>query len=103
MKLNFYKYDNRWFVNLPNTDFSEEEREMVAGADIMCDIYSQGKDSLFLDINTEYTEDYDLYERLNYDYSGAVYSSENFAIWLCALTKYVFGSYPEKLYIKPLN
>lgn len=107
----FYKDENsRWYASLPGTNFSKEELEMVSGADTMLDIMTQGDDGIRLWLsdeqipNTEYVLDllreddniggghYMLFDQSQYEFQ--------FVVWLCDVTKHVFGKMPKRIYIK---
>ena len=51
----FYNRDGRWFADLPEyiaQGGTEDDCEMVAGADSWLDFISQGKDKIFLNLST---------------------------------------------------
>ena len=101
----FYKEtDLRWYVDLPEWEGSKDDLEMVSGADTMLDILSQGE----LEINVTFSEKpFDNYKFLltfNGKFEGgANYHLQNelfdFNVWLCYVTKFVFGYLPKKIYI----
>ena len=128
-KLHFVaEYDSvikRWYYDFPHWGFAHSTLEMVAGADGLCEMYSNGKDDVTVDIIAskvaldpdEYGE-YDEYRR--YEYigmsTGASYinkTSKIFTIgdkleekeqittmWICPVTLFVLGRYPLYIYIK---
>lgn len=108
----FYKdEENKWYIDLP--DFIEqggfvEELEMVAGADIMLDILSNFSDKITLQISLEPFEDaaqliksveQSCISGANYDVILKQFKSP-LPIWLCDVTKYVFGDFPTIIYFK---
>lgn len=116
--LTFYKVeDGRWYVNLPEWEGEIAELEMVAGADILLDIISNnhfdGNDFVTVKITTHphyididrprYTLKRKKVEGLN---SGMIYwvYSEHisaFDLWLCDVTKFVFGGkFPKTIYFQ---
>ena len=105
----FYKdNDSRWYAAMPDSDFSKEELEMVCGADTMLDILAQGEDIVVLTMTDEECEfdHIDLVEEPEV-VGGGVYlvTSLNgivfdFQIWLCDVTKSIFGKMPERIYLK---
>jgi hypothetical protein len=112
-KFKFYKEpDNRWYIDLPGFEGDQAELEMVAGADTMLDIISEGMDSVKLLLSTEYFVNSDTLEfiRLAYEYgNGAFYLLKemrgiefNMEIWLCSVTTYVFGDYPPEIYFSKI-
>src|ERR1041385_9193711 len=52
-RFKFYREINDWFVDLPEWEGDKTDLQMVAGADSMLDIISQGEDSVWLTISTE--------------------------------------------------
>ena len=112
-KLNFVKLAGKWFVHLPDYPGHYSELEMVLGADVMCDMidtFETGSiavtvsdepfDSIF---NTrEYILDFVNSTTSNGEQDGANYRMREFKldIWLCNVTKYVFGKFPATIYIK---
>jgi hypothetical protein len=114
-KYSFYRdEDNRWYINLPEfieQGGSKEELEMVSGADTFLHILSSGSDKVSLLISNQPFIDS---EQLHLDYTdpdnpleGAYYwlleyKKETFSlkIWLCSVTLFVLGEYPDVIYFK---
>ena len=112
-KLNFVKLAGKWFVHLPDYPGHYTELEMVLGADVMCDMidtFETGSiavtvsdepfDSIF---NTrEYILDFVNSTTSNGEQDGANYRMREYKldVWLCNVTKYVFGKFPATIYIK---
>jgi len=103
----FPKY--RWYVDLPEWGGSKEDLEMIEGADTMLDIISQGENNVILTISLEFFNSCDVLEKIEDTPSigGALYIMKyyngveyNLQLWLCDVTKFVFGYLPEKIYIK---
>lgn len=105
-KFNFYKeQDNRWFINLPDWEGDKDDLEMVMGADTMLDILAQGDDNVSLSMSKEPFESYDYLLTLKEEiYEGGMYelssTNFNFDVWLCGVAKFVFGEFPNKIYLK---
>ena len=120
--IKFYKNpDHRWYADIPEYKGDKADLEMVAGADRMCEIYAQGENEITLTLSTTPIEGLcDILkiiklgapEELENIYGedilnhGAVYKVStiksinfDFEIWLCPVTVFVFGEYPEKIYI----
>lgn len=109
MNLKFYKdiITLKWYVYLPEFDGEIEELEMVMGADLMLEILGQGSDTVYVDI---YTEEPDLYnvklESTNDNladcmtYISKWRNNSDFEVWLCKVTEFVFGNFPNTIYIK---
>jgi len=97
--------DNKWYVDLPEWNGNKAELEMVCGADTMLDIISQGENTTHITLSTEPFNDvkYQL-SYLQDSAEGADYllTSElhTFDVWLCRVTKFVFGELPKVIYLK---
>lgn len=109
-KLKFCKEtDGRWFVDLPDWDGGKDALEMVAGADTMLDIMAEGEREVILLLSERYFDNSDVLEfkSLAEDLgNGAYYKLEkykgiemNHELWLCDVTLFVMGKFPEKIYI----
>lgn len=111
-KLTFIKLANNWYIHLPTYDGNIEDLEMVMGADTLCnnlDIREKG-------IITVDVYDYKIPGSMKLEYlsstgndeagegCGAWYKVSFFhssmEIWLCGVTKRVFGEFPAELFIK---
>lgn len=118
-KFIFNKEDNgRWYVCLPEWLGDKEDLEMVGGADTMLDIMSEGNNYVLLYMSLEPVENFDTLELdalcCDYDFfaqggpaTGAFYKMKtymgvefNLTMWLCDVTKFVFGDFPQTIYIK---
>ena len=113
-KLNFIKLAGKWFVHLPDYPGHYSELEMVLGADVMCDMidtFETGSitvtvsdepfDSIF-NIR-EYTLNFvNSTEGADGEQDGANYRMREYKldVWLCDVTKYVFGEFPATFYIR---
>lgn len=102
----FYKEEsNRWFINLPDWKGEKDDLEMVLGADTLLDILANGNtevevifgDEPFEECHT-LTHDPDVYLQDGFYTNDAWHGPS--IIWLCYVTEFVFGSYPEKIYYK---
>ena len=114
--LMFYKdYKGDWFVDLPSWKGDKEELQMVSGADTLLDIISNNNfnSENFLKINIFQNEKH--FKNSNKEFyalirdnketeSGSYYKVKHssnlikFDIWLCNVTKFVFGYFPDVLY-----
>jgi hypothetical protein len=106
----FYKDHEGWFIDLP--EFLEQglgskgNLAMVAGADHLLDILSGNGTRITIRLETEDFEGQqgvlikDGFSLYGQDY---IFTSQNrcdHKLWLCPVTKYVFGGrYPKKIYI----
>lgn len=103
-EIGFVKLANKWFAILPEWEGDVEDLQMVCGADMMLDAISKGSSVVTLKVSEVpvnpigYTLTID-----GYDEEGAGYMVEgpdfSGSVWLCAVTKYVFGYYPRTLYV----
>jgi hypothetical protein len=109
-RLKFYKEaDNRWYVELPEWQGSKADLEMVAGADTMLEYMAEDKDHVFLYLSeTEFVgaDKLDLVCLAADLGNGAYYRMEmyngielNLEMWLCDVTKFVFGDFPKIIFI----
>lgn len=105
----FYKDEGGWFVDLPGWEGTKADLAMVSGADTMLDIVSQGENDIMVLLSTE---EFDGSNRLEFlrespemgegswylmkTYIGIEYNLE---LWLCDVTKFVFGTFPKNIYI----
>lgn len=111
-KLTFIKLAGKWFVHLPDYLGHYSDLEMVLGADVMCDMidtFETGSiavtvsdepfDSVFS--TREYTLDFVNSATSNGEQDGANYRLREYKldVWLCNVTKYVFGEFPATIYI----
>lgn len=109
-RYSFYKEENGdWFIDLPlDGPFTKEDYQMVCGADIMLDIISNFDNSIKLEIDTEEFEGSDVLQFVGEPhYGGAEYRVDNLdgkkigtIIWLCDVTKHLFGEFPTEIYLK---
>ena len=112
-KLNFIKLAGKWFVHLPNYEGHYSELEMVLGADVLCDmidtfdtgyitatISTEPKESNFT--IKEYVLDFVNSTVSNGEQDGANYRLREWKLdmWLCNVTKYVFGEFPATIYVR---
>ena len=111
-KFRFYRDpDGRWYVDLPDWTEGKAALEMVAGADTMLAHLANGLSEVSLNISEEEFDGADVLCRtaLGSDDDlggGAFYVLRsydgveiNHDMWLCDVMEFVFGGFPEKLYI----
>ena len=109
----FYKDKDGWFIDLPQ--FIEaglgtkSNLAMIAGADKMLDHLSEHTNGITLEISDKLFDGADgILTKFgicpygeNYTFSSK--NIKNFRVWLCPVTKYVFGGkYPKEIYIKKI-
>lgn len=100
---NFYKEDDgKWYVDLPEWTGPKEDLEMVLGADVLLDILANGYHDVSVKFGDEPFEGakiltYDHNEEIDGFYNNDAWHGPS-TIWLCHVTQFVFGKYPEKIY-----
>ena len=111
MKLNFVKLANLWYAQIPDYTGDIDELEMIAGADDMCETLDIDGDGL---VQTLVRDIPFPKEKLGRNFTlelvkvnedeGADYKCPelDLEVWLCSVTKYVFGKFPKTIYIKTL-
>lgn len=114
-RIKFEKEGLDWFAVIPEWEGSKADLQMVCGADTWLDILSQGEWHVWLTISDEPFEgaeelklialgQFDEMEvgsgasyKLNTTLSGIAYDLE---MWLCDVTKFVFGDFPKIIYYR---
>ena len=110
-RIRFYKENsNRWYADIPEWEGAKAELEMVEGADTMLNMIDNNTDNngeVFLSLSTEKAEGWNHLTKTRDDetlggawyildkYSGIQYNME---IWLCDVTKFIYGDMPNNLY-----
>ena len=114
--------NKRWYYDFKHWGFNYEFLEMVAGADQLCELYANGKNELTINIISTNKllktkpNNYNLFvgetpnknttwkEKLLY---GRTYKLENnnniIEMWICPVTLFVLGKYPNYLYVNNPN
>ena len=105
----FYKtLENRWYADIPEWTGSIDELEMVCGADIMLEIMAQGETEIYLSLGDKRIEGGSALMKFREtpDVGGAEYIftswkgiEYNMNIWLCDVTRWVFGTLPNTIYV----
>lgn len=118
MQHKFYKEENIWYIDLPNYPYDKSDLAMVMGADDMLDIISNNGKTVFLNISNSDDENHVEYSnKLEYLRDakdemgqGAFYVMKNcdnkdvmLEIWLCDVTKFVFGDFPKIIYFEKVD
>jgi hypothetical protein len=110
----FYRDDIGWFVDLPEWEGERWELQMVMGADSFLDVLSQGENEKYVVLSEEPFDG--CYELVLMGLGniegpemgeGAWYKLERYIgiefklqMWLCNVTKFVFGDFPKKIYFR---
>jgi hypothetical protein len=108
----FIKENGGWFIDLPEylaQGGSKGDLAMVSGADTMLDIIAEGFDSVTLELDIKPFPDSDeliLTELCDPVLGGGYYHMKKFEgkemnhdMWLCAVTEFVFGNMPERIFV----
>lgn len=109
--LQFNHEDNGgWYVDFPNWPFEHANLLMVCGADKLCEFLSDDnkvtKISVIPSSEKETHEGYTELRKIDSTLTGGatyeVYGLPGFeqCIWLCPVTLFVLGEYPQYMYIK---
>ena len=102
----FYKNkEGRWFIDLPEWEGDLDSLEMVSGADVLLDIISFGNDWVNVRFSDKFFEGAKtlVHDRSDFDDGLGWYQNDSWhgpsVIWLCEVTKFVFGGeYPDKIF-----
>jgi hypothetical protein len=100
----YFDHDNRWYVDLPSWPGEKEELEMVMGADLLLDILSDGSYDPQKRTRVRFTEfSFEGSSCLTHTGDG-YYDNDAWhgpsTVWLCHVTEFVFGYYPDKIYYR---
>ena len=114
----------RWYYDFKYWGFDHANLEMVSGADKLCELYSNGKDEVTVEIIASKkkqdlpTQLYDEYvaqdiiidgmthqgdfinSQLDKFLYGRTYQKGYTQMWICPVTLFVLGRYPKYLYIR---
>lgn len=109
--------DSKWYVVLPEWEKDRSALQMVAGADTWLDMLAKGEREVVLIVsNNELHNPSGCLDILKYGnpdvqdsevgawysvrtYTGVEHNSE---LWLCSVTKFVFGNFPPKIYYRQI-
>ena len=106
----FYKEGTNWYVDLPTWEGAKSDLLMIGGADTMLDIVSENTNEVAVSISKESFDGADkliFVKEANDIGEGAYYHLEhyhgeelNLSVFLCDVTLFVFGDFPQQLFIK---
>jgi hypothetical protein len=110
----FYKEEtHRWYVDLPEWEGPKSALEMVDGADTMLEYMAEGLGEVRAILSTRKVDNsyHLIFMRETPEVGeGAQYYLEeyigltiNLRVWLCDVTKFVFGDFPKDIWIIPIN
>jgi hypothetical protein len=105
-----------WYIDLPEylaQGGDKGDLQMISGADTMLDIIAETENEVTLQIDTEFFDGADelvLTELCDPILGGGYYHMKKFEnksvnkdLWLCDVTRFVFGNIPDRIHIKRLN
>ena len=104
--LGFKKVNRKWYSDIKNWPKAYEEHQlMVAGADKLLEELSNGKNYVTLQIKKEPFPNSIHLTKIEEDEWGGAYKSDriDYTVWLCNVTKFVFGEHPENIYFKVIK
>lgn len=109
MKIRFYNENGLWYADLPKyieDGGSKEDLLMVSGADTWLDVLSECGSEITLQISVNSFPEFDA----KLLYVGDVKTPGDYIVypnmhemWLCGVTEWVFGNYPQTIYYKVVN
>lgn len=114
-RFKFEKEMEGWFVDLPEWEGSKADLQMVMGADTFLDILCEGEWVVWLTLSDEPFEGAEILELRSFGIEpsyedteqGAWYKLQtyrgiefNMDMWLCEVTRFVFGHLPNTIYYK---
>ncbi len=108
MKLNFVKMANRWYVQIPDYTDGVDDLELTGGTDDFCEKLDETgfgivttivRDKPFRKMRNIITLELD---KIDESCGGANYKCAEMKmdVWLCDVTKYIFGQFPKTIYMK---
>lgn len=108
-RLKFEKEVSGWYVDLPEWTGEKADLQMVCGADLWLDILCQGEWDIWVTISDEpfenaeeliLTDGPDMESGSWYEAKTYIGIEYNLQMWLCDVTKFVFGHFPRTIYYK---
>jgi len=113
-RFKFEKEGLDWFIDLPEWEGSKADLQMVMGADSFLEILCEGGWYVWITLSDTPFEGANVLERIGFGSApvsdhdvedGAWYKLESYRgiefdleMWLCEVTRFVFGNLPEKIY-----
>ena len=114
--LRFYKeISGNWYADIPEWTGRKSALQMVAGADDLLEFLTEDKQCSVKDVHLHFSEtpikDSDcLVKTRNCLFNGANYRLNelegeeiDLKVWLCNVTKHVFGHFPKKIYFSKVE
>ena len=114
--LRFYKeISGNWYADIPEWTGRKSALRMISGADTLLEYMTEDKDTYVKDVHvyfsTEPHEGADCLVRTKKClFNGAWYKIKelegeeiNLKLWLCNVTKFVLGGFPDKIYVSKVE
>jgi len=110
--LRFYKEKSeKWYADVPQWTGRKSALQMVAGADKLLDCMAKGRTEVYIHFSENEILNADklvLIKKCWFngaDYRVQKYGEENLnrKVWLCNVTKFVIGYFPEQIYFEEVN
>ncbi len=97
-----------WYIDLPDYPGPKGNLAMVAGADDMLDFLAKGKNQVHVEMSEQpFAGALALHRvKVGEPGGGAYYKPENHAIesvWLCDVTLFALGKFPEHIYFRAVE
>lgn len=110
----FYKENtHRWYVDLPEWEGPKSALEMIDGADSMLEYMAEGSGEVRAILSTKKVDNAyhlnflretpEVGEGAQYHLDEYLGLTINLRVWLCDVTKFVFGDFPRDIWIIPIN
>lgn len=98
----FYKELYRWYIDLPSWTGDKEDLEMVSGADALLDILANDHTEVYVKFKDKQFEGcHTLTHKGDGFYVNDAWHGPSL-IWLCYVTTFIFGNYPDEIYYAKL-
>ena len=109
--LSFTKEDDKWYVHFPDWGFKKTQLEMVSGANVMLDKMADGESEVHLTVKIpkDKSQHFDdciecnKVDQLGLKYGATYKTNYGDEFWICPVTLFVLGRYPEVMYISKTN
>lgn len=110
----FYKEStHQWYVDLPEWEGPKEALEMVFGADSMLEYMAEGSGEVRVIVSTQEVDNAyhlrfigetpEMGEGAQYHLDEYLGLTIDLSVWLCDVTKFVFGEFPKDIWMIPVN
>lgn len=111
-KYSFFKNaKGEWWMLLPEWQGDPEELQMIKGADRWLDVISDEQDEVSISLSDQKFDQAEVLTLLRMPEEnlggGGVYYLESYQaekvdlkLWLCEVTRFIFGIIPQKIYFK---